>query len=103
MFKKLQQKWKVSGWQVIVILFTFAIGGSLTGYLGRKIMGLIGENDGWFFLPIYIIVITILWPIMVLLISIPLGQFNFFKKYLKRIIQKLGLKLNKDNDLETKE
>jgi hypothetical protein len=103
MFNKLQQKWKVSGWQMLLILSTFAFGGTLTGYVGRRCMSLIGENDGWFFLPIYIIVMTILWPMMVLLVSIPLGQFNFFKKYLLRIAKKIGLKSGGNKDLETKE
>jgi len=91
MFEKLQSKWKVGGTQVLIILCTFAIGGSLTGYLGRKLLVLAGIEKGWYFLPIYIIVVTIIWPMMVLLVSIPFGQFRFFSRYLGRMANKLGI------------
>lgn len=91
MFEKLQQKWKVGGLQVLVILCTFAIGGSLTGYVGRKLMVWMGIQEQWYFLPLYLIVVTLLWPLMVLLVSIPFGQFKFFTSYLSRMAAKLGL------------
>jgi hypothetical protein len=91
MFEKLRKKWKVGGWQLLLILFTFAFGGSITGYLGRKAMHFLDIDDGWFFLPVYIIIITILWPLMVLIISIPLGQYRFFAAYLRKIGLKMGI------------
>jgi hypothetical protein len=36
MFEKLRQKWKVNVLQLVLILCTFAIGGSLTGYAAKK-------------------------------------------------------------------
>ena len=36
MFEKLRQKWKVNVLQLVLILCTFAIGGSLTGFAGKK-------------------------------------------------------------------
>jgi hypothetical protein len=38
MFKGLQKKWQVKGWQVLLILIIFTLGGSLTGFAGRKLM-----------------------------------------------------------------
>ena len=77
-----------------MILVTFATGGSLTGYAGKKVMGLTGIDSTALYIPIYIIFITIIWPLMVLLVSIPLGQFFFFKKYIskmgKRMVKKTG-------------
>ncbi|HEU4633376.1 MAG TPA: DUF6787 family protein [Flavisolibacter sp.] len=94
MLKGLQEKWKVSAGRVILILVTFATGGSLTGYAGKKVMGLTGIDSTALYIPIYIIFITIIWPLMVLLVSIPLGQFFFFKKYIskmgKRMVKKTG-------------
>ncbi len=90
MFKNLQKKWKVGPGQLLLILCTFAIGGSITGYFGRKIMHILDIDDGWLFLPVYIIIITILWPLMVLVISIPLGQYRFFSGYLKKIGLRMG-------------
>jgi formyltetrahydrofolate-dependent phosphoribosylglycinamide formyltransferase len=84
MLQKLQQKWKVNTFQLFVILCTFAIGGSLTGYAGKKLMAVTGVK-GWAFVPLYIVAVTIIWPAMVLVVSIPLGQFNFFMAYLKNM------------------
>ncbi|MEO7523829.1 MAG: phosphoribosylglycinamide formyltransferase [Ferruginibacter sp.] len=85
MLKKLQAKWKVNSWNLLLIITTFAVGGSLCGFLGRKLLILanLEKNALWFVL--YILIITLLWPVCVLLISIPLGQFSFFKNYLTRV------------------
>lgn len=91
MFERLQKKWKVSGLQVALILCTFAIGGSLTGYTGRKIMGLFAIDQNWLWVIIYIILVTLLWPLAVLLVSIPFGQFPFFIKYLKKMGARMGV------------
>ena len=91
MFQRLKQKWKVNALQLALIFCTFAIGGSLTGYAGRKIMDFfsIGQKGLW--ITVYIVIITILWPLAVLLVSIPFGQFSFFLKYVLRIGKRMGL------------
>ncbi len=89
MLGQLQKKWNVSGWRFVLILITFAIGGSLTGYLGKKIMSSFGVEQTASYLIIYVAVVTLLWPLMVLLVSIPFGQFAFFNTYLR----KLGMKI----------
>lgn len=88
MLERLQKKWKVNGWRLLLILITFALGGSLTGFAGKKIMSLTGIETAWIYIPLYIIVITIIWPLMVLIASIPLGQFAFFLKYIKKIFRR---------------
>ncbi|HEX6180848.1 MAG TPA: DUF6787 family protein, partial [Chitinophagaceae bacterium] len=90
MFQRLQKKWKVSPARLLLILVTFALGGSATGYLGKRVMSFIGIENPWIYVPLYIIVVTIIWPLMVLMVSIPVGQFNFFKSY----IAKLGRKMS---------
>lgn len=89
MFEGLQKKWKVNGLQLTLILCTFAIGGSATGFVGKKIMNVLAIGQDWLWAVIYIVLVTLLWPLMVLLISIPFGQFRFFIVY----IRKLGLKM----------
>lgn len=89
MFEKLQSKWKVSGWNLFLVLVTFALGGSLCGYLGRKLLLLTGLEGGVLWFILYIIVVTLLWPLCVLLVSVPLGQFRFFRNYISRIIGKM--------------
>ncbi len=94
MFEKLQKKWKVTGLQVLVILCTFAIGGSLTGYVGKKLMNLTGLEKGLLWVIVYIILITIIWPVAVLVVSIPFGQFTFFKKYIAKLGRRIGVGSN---------
>lgn len=91
MFERLRKKWKVNGFQLLLILCTFAIGGSVTGYAGKRIMPLFGIDTPWLYIPVYILLVTLLWPMMVLLISIPFGQFRFFAGYLKKIGKRMGL------------
>lgn len=91
MFEKLQKKWKVSGLQLALIITTFALGGSVTGYLGKKIMNGLGIQQDWLWTIIYILLITILWPMAVLIVSIPFGQFSFFLKYIRKIGARIGI------------
>ena len=91
MFERLRKKWKVNGFQLLLILCTFAIGGSMTGYVGKRIMPLFGIDTPWLYIPVYILLVTLLWPLMVLLISIPFGQFSFFTGYLKKIGRRMGV------------
>lgn len=92
MLKKLQEKWKVNGVNLVLILTTFALGGSLCGYAGRQLLLLTGLDRGFLWILLYILLVTLLWPLCVLLISIPMGQFSFFRNYISRIINKLKSK-----------
>lgn len=93
MFKRLQQKWKVNFTRLVLILITFSVGGSLCGYLGRKLLVAaipdLPATNGWWWV-LYFTLVTLLWPMCVMLISIPLGQFSFFKTYLGRMARRMG-------------
>lgn len=91
MFEGLQKKWKVNGWQLALIILTFAIGGSLTGYVAKKIMNVLAIQQDWLWAVIYILLITIIWPLAVIIISIPFGQFPFFRRYIRKIGEKMGV------------
>ena len=99
MFEKLKQKWKVNALQLTLILCTFAIGGSLTGFVGKKIMNLLSIELDWLWAIIYILLVTIIWPIMVLLVSIPFGQFRFFSNYTRKLGEKMGLVRSSKSDI----
>ncbi len=90
MLQKLQRKWKVSGTSLLLILITFALGGSACGIVGRKLMAFTGIEKGLLWGLVYIIVLTIIWPLCVLMISIPMGQFAFFKKYIGKLVRRFG-------------
>jgi fucose permease len=92
MFKKLQQKWKVNNVQFALIFTTFAIGGSLTGYVTRKLFKLTSLEPGILKSVLYIVVLTIIWPFMVLLVSVFTGQLVFFKNYIKKMLSRFGFK-----------
>lgn len=91
MFKRLQQKWKVGPIQIILIIVCFAIGGSLTGFVAKKIMNLFALEQDWLWAIAYILLVTIIWPLAVVIVSIVFGQFKFFSGYVLRLGRKLGI------------
>jgi len=91
MFEKLRKKWKVNVFQLVLILCTFAIGGSLTGLAAKKIMNIIPIEADWLWAIVYILIVTILWPMMVIVVSIPFVQFRFFVNYTRKLGQKIGI------------
>jgi hypothetical protein len=91
MFDKLKKKWKVSGVQLLLVLCTFAVGGSLDGYISRRIMTLFPLEKGVLWYVVYIVILTLLWPVCVLLVSVFFGQFRFFKNYLLRVARRMKL------------
>jgi formyltetrahydrofolate-dependent phosphoribosylglycinamide formyltransferase len=95
MFKNLQQKWNVSPRRLWVILAAFGLGGSLCGFLGRKLLAFTGIEKGALYIVCYIIVVTLLWPFCVVLISSLLGEYAFFKNYLANVFMRL---MGKSND-----
>lgn len=97
MFEKLQKKWKVGGLQLALIISTFAIGGSLTGFAGKKIMNVLNIQLDWLWAVIYILLVTIIWPVMVVVVSIPFGQYRFFTSYIRKIGEKTGFVKKKEN------
>ncbi len=91
MFVKLKNKWKVNWFQFFLIFTTFALGGSLCARVGNLLLNFILTEDSIWYWIIYIPLVTLLWPLCVLSISIPFGQFRFFINYLRNIGSKMGL------------
>jgi formyltetrahydrofolate-dependent phosphoribosylglycinamide formyltransferase len=91
MFEKLKARWKVNTINLLLIIATFALGGSLCGYAGRRLLLLTNLEKGVPWVILYVLLVTLLWPVCVLLISIPLGQFAFFKNYIIKVWKKLSL------------
>ena len=87
---KLQQKWGVGQVQFWLIMTTFALGGSLSGYLNKQILNLVFLEKNAAYWLIYPLLLTILWPFSVILVSFATGQFTFFKGYLGRIWGRLS-------------
>ena len=99
---KLQKKWKAKNiFHVILILITFTIGGSICGYLGRKILNLTGLESGTLWVVSYIVLVTVLWPVCVIAISLLFGQYRFFKGYIYRMATRMFGKKNANSELPT--
>jgi len=91
MFQKLQNKWKVGGWQLFLIFCVFAITGTLTAYISRQITGWleIDRTSPWFWV-LKILVLIFGYQIIILIISFLFGQFSFFWNYEKKILRRFG-------------
>jgi folate-dependent phosphoribosylglycinamide formyltransferase PurN len=87
---KLQQKWGVGPVQFWLIMTTFALGGSLSGYLNKRILNLVFLEKNAAYWLIYPLLLTILWPFSVIFVSFLTGQFSFFKGYLGRMWGRLS-------------
>ena len=96
MFDQVQKKWQVGALQLALIICTFAIGGSATGLVAKKIMNALSVQQDWLWAIIYILFITLIWPLAVLIISIPFGQFPFFSRYIRKIGVKMGVLKSRD-------
>ncbi|HOZ52180.1 MAG TPA: hypothetical protein PLU17_10005 [Chitinophagaceae bacterium] len=100
MFDKLQKRWKVNGTQLFLILCVFAITGTLTAYISRQITSWLEvEKYSFLFWVLKISVLLFGYQVIILLVSIPFGQFAFFWNYEKKILRKMGL-LKKENLIE---
>jgi len=89
MFERLKKRWEVSTWGLVLILITFALGGSLCGFLAKIIMSWTNLDKGIIWVVLYLILVTALWPICVIFLSLFTGKFLFFRKY----VGKLGTRL----------
>ena len=94
MLKKLQQKWKVSGVQFILILCVFAITGTTTAYISKAITGWVGLTPDsplvWRIL-LRTAVLIFGYMVIILVVALPFGQFSFFWNYEKKILRRFGL------------
>lgn len=96
--RRLQQKWGLrNSFQVILILCAFAIGGSLAGFGGRKVLAAASIENKIIWMLLYIILVTLLWPLCVLVVGTILGQRSFFLQFLTRLSKKIRLRKSAQN------
>ena len=95
MFGKLKQKWKVqSNTQLSLILCTFAVTGTLTAFISRKITAWVGfGEDTWWLWPILLRAAVLIfgYQFIILAVSLFFGQFRFFWNYEKKILAWMGI------------
>ena len=94
MFKKWQEKWKVGPRQLFLILCTFAVTGTLTAWISRKVTAWAGmdADTPWvlgFLLRLGVLVFG--YQVIILGVSFLFGQFPFFWDYEKKILRRFKL------------
>ncbi len=86
--ERLKIKWGVKrDFDFVIILIVFAITGSTSAYLGKPALSLLGidSQTAWYVkLPVYLIVITPIYQVLLLAIGAIFGQFTFFLNFEKR-------------------
>jgi formyltetrahydrofolate-dependent phosphoribosylglycinamide formyltransferase len=98
MFQRLKQKWNVNSTQLFLILCVFAITGTTTAWLTRQITRWLhlDTSSAWYWI-LKIAMLIFGYQVLILLFAIPFRQFNFFWKYEKKILTRMGL-LKKSSD-----
>jgi len=94
MFENLKKKWKVDNKQLILILCTFAVTGTLTAYISRSITSWVGFTDETFWVWKFLLRLSILlfgYQVIILIVSFFFGQFRFFWNYEKKILKWMGV------------
>ena len=103
MFEKLKQRWKVNSVDLILILCVFAITGTTTAYISKVVTGWVGltpESPLWQRAGLRGLVLIFGYQAILLLVSIPFGQFPFFWNYEKKILRRMGFMKPEEDTLE---
>jgi len=97
LFKKLESKWNLKyRWEFISVFLVFAVTGTSSIFIARPIIKLIGitkENLNLIvYWVLYVIIGFIFYQILLVLIGWLFGQFQFFWKFEKKMLRRLGFK-----------
>ena len=92
MFEKLKHRWNIkNNFQVLIILTVFAITGSVTVYLKKLIFILIDitpETHLLIKIPLYILVVLVVYNLLLLVVGLVFGQFRFFWEFEKKFFSR---------------
>ena len=94
---KLEKKWIVNQrWELIRIFLIFALTGSSSLFIGRPFIKLLGVSKDNLHISVYyalfILISLVFYQILLLLWGWILGQFDFFWRFEKKMLKRLGLK-----------
>ena len=94
MFSSLMQRWKVGRKDLVLILCVFAITGFTTAWISKTITSWVGftEETHWSAkLVLRLAVLVFGYQAVLLLVAFLLGQFPFFWRFEKKLLQRMGL------------
>ena len=87
-----------SFFQFVLVMVVFAITGSLSLIVTVLLFEIFNLNVDSFsplvFWPLRIIFIFFVYQVLLLIIAIPFGQFQYFWQFEKKILSRFGFKLN---------
>lgn len=94
---KLENKWIVNQrWELIRIFLIFALTGSSSVFVGRPFIKLLGVSKDNLHISVYyalfIVISLVFYQILLLFWGWILGQFDFFLRFEKKMLKRLGLK-----------
>ena len=94
MFSSLLKRWKVSKTELVLILCVFAITGTTTAYLSKAIPDWIGLTEETHWAPklgLRLVVLIFGYQAVLLCVAFLLGQFPFFWRFEKKLLQRLRI------------
>ena len=88
-FQNLKDRWEIqSNKQLIVILIVFAISGSLSMFLSKPLLGVVGVQketlDPFVFWPLRILIMFVSYYIVLISVGAIFGQYRFFLAFSKK-------------------
>ncbi len=94
--KKFKERWQIkSNYQLVIIFIVFAINGSLSAkivFFLMKVVGLNKQNLNLiFYYLIFIIIVTLIYPFLLIANGFIFGQFEFFFRFSRKMLKNLGL------------
>ena len=94
---KLKKHWGISSnSQLALILIVFAVNGSLSGLFTNPILNFLGiyhENTNKFLFSIlYILVVSVIYFLLLIIVSAIFGQFSFFRNFAKKSLSPFGFR-----------
>jgi formyltetrahydrofolate-dependent phosphoribosylglycinamide formyltransferase len=99
MLSALLKKWNIGKKDLVAILCVFAVTGFTTAFVSRAITGWVGFTDAtdwWAKLLLRLAVLLVGYQAILLVVAFLFGQFSFFWKFEKRLLQRLRI-LKKEN------
>ncbi len=101
MFEKLKKRWEInSNLQLILILITFSVTGSLSVLVRKPIFEYLSiDSDTNLIIKIVmsIIIITPSYQILLIIVGSLLGQFRFFWNFEKKMLSRFSSKKKKNS------
>jgi len=99
--KKLKERWNIqSNFQLVIIFVVFAITGSLSAYLAKPVLVMLGVSrevfpdyfiGGFFYYSLRILIIFPIYQVLLVVIGSMFGQHKFFWNFEKKMLTRLGL------------